>query len=131
MVVAYHGEVSSIDSAYSQKLPNLQSFNLAILRRDLLSPTALGLSQRFEACFELVDLPPTRIELFAHIAQLLNISCFGFFSALVKVKLYLTESLQTGDKIIVENTEVGKRFRLCSTVLLLHKSKLADHVEHE
>lgn len=72
---------------------------------------------------EPIDLLPSRLELFLHVVQLVSIFRFGLLDPLVKVKLDLTESLETSDEIVMEHAKVGERFGFRLAILLLFRKK--------
>lgn len=102
---------------------NLQRLDLPILRRHLLSPSTLGLSKRLETRLELINLPPSRIKLLAHLGQFLGVFSFDVLRALVKVELNLTEGFQARDEVVVEDAKVGEWLRFCGAILLLRYKK--------
>lgn len=109
----------------------LQSLHFTLLRTQFLLPRRLGFSNSLHARFELVNLLPPALELFAHIVQLVSVSTFCVFDSFVEVELDLTEGFESGDEVVVEDAEVGERFRLCLTVFLLHNHQVISAIETE
>jgi len=98
----------------------LQCLDLSFLCAKFAPPLSLGFSIGFNACFELVKLPPSMIKLFFDFSKSFRESRLGFFDTFVKVKLYLAQCLQTGNQVVMEDIEIREGFRFCLATLLLH-----------
>lgn len=97
----------------------LQRFNLTLLRTHLLLPLQLRFGESLHTILKPIKLFPTRLELFLHVVQLLGILRLSIFDSLVKVKLNLTEGLQSSDEVVMEDAEVSEGLGLRLTILLL------------
>ena len=97
----------------------LESFDLSLFRAQLLAPHRLRLSEGLDAGLELVDLLPAKVELLAHVGQLVGVPLVCILDAFLELCLNVTESFQTHNEVVVEDGEVRERLCFSLTVLLL------------
>lgn len=101
------------------RAPHLDRLELAILLRELALPRRLGLGDGLEAALELINLLPPRVELPAHVGELIGEARLDLLAALLEVHLDLAERLQPRDKVVVEYAEVRERLRLALRAFFL------------
>ena len=98
---------------------HLKSLDLPVFRAELLAPHRLSFSEGLNTGLELVDLLPAKVELLAHIGQLVGVSLVRILDPLLELSLDMTERFQARNQIVVEDAEVRERLRFGLPVLLL------------
>jgi hypothetical protein len=84
-----------------------------------VAPGRLGLCITIDVAFEFVDSLPLVIELFLHVDQFLCKAVLDVLTPFVKIELDLAERLESGNYVVVEDGEVGKRLSLRLPALFL------------